>query len=112
MVSMRPLVLAAVLAAVVALLVAGCTGSQPASEPATHAGRSSSAQHHAVAGASTSNPVPRFAHIVVVVEENPMVADVGEFVGIEEELCGAGLRSPRPFVAGVQVGGERAAIVA
>jgi phosphatidylinositol-3-phosphatase len=56
-------------AAAIVLVAAACTTSNAARSP----GPTSS---HAVAGAATTNPVPQFAHIVVVVEENRSYADV------------------------------------
>ena len=54
----------------------------------------------------------RTGETLIVVEENPVVADVGELIGIEEELRGADLRPTGPFVAGVYVSGERTVVVA
>lgn len=62
-----------VLALVSALLIAGCTGTTESSKstPPTHV-----RHHHTADGTRVARAVPRFAHIVVVVEENHAYGDV------------------------------------
>ena len=48
---------------------------------------------------------------LIVVEENPVVADVGQLIAIEKKLPGADLGSAGPFVAGVQISREWTVII-
>lgn len=64
-------------AAAIVLFAAACTSSHghvtpPSASHGSYTGHAS----HAVGGATTANPVPRFAHIVVVVEENRAYSDI------------------------------------
>lgn len=69
------------LGAALALLLSGCSASHVAAQrTGPSAGASAAASSHGVThgvdGATASSLVPRFAHIVVVVEENHSYADV------------------------------------
>jgi acid phosphatase len=64
-----------VLAFALAVLATGCTGSGTAPPP-TSTLRTSTPHDHAVDGTSAARAVPRFAHLVVVVEENRAYGDV------------------------------------
>lgn len=57
------------IAAAIVLFATACTTSHGSRSPEP-------TTSHAVAGAATSNPVPRFAHVVVVVEENRSYSDI------------------------------------
>jgi acid phosphatase len=59
-----------VLVLAVALLVAACTDSSGPAPQHPHA------RQHAIAGSRTVRPLPKFAHIVVVVEENHSYREV------------------------------------
>src|SRR4030095_582894 len=49
---------------------------------------------------------------LIVIEKNPVLFDVSNLVRIEKKLRRADVRSARPFVSDVQIGGERPVIVA
>src|SRR5204863_5569993 len=53
----------------------------------------------------------RAGETLVVIEEYPVVANVGKFVRIEEKLRGANMHTSRVFVANVKVTGEPAMLV-
>jgi acid phosphatase len=67
-----------VLASLLVLLLAGCTSSAPANKPSGPAGptSASSPKPSRSVGSVDSGRVPRFAHIVVVVEENHAFSEV------------------------------------
>ena len=47
-----------------------------------------------------------------MVEKDPVLFDEGEFIWIEQELCGTDVGSTRPFVGRIQIRGESTVIIA
>ena len=53
----------------------------------------------------------RAGETLIVIEEDPVLLDVGELIRIEKKLRRADVRSARPFVGRIQIRGEAALVI-
>ena len=53
----------------------------------------------------------RAAEALIVVEEDPVLLDVGELIRIEKKLCRADVRAARPFIGRIQIRGDATLVI-
>src|SRR5450759_1020732 len=53
----------------------------------------------------------RTGEALIVIEEDPVLLDVGELIRIEKKLCRTDVRAARPFVGRIQIRDEATAVI-
>src|SRR5882724_9120837 len=53
----------------------------------------------------------RTGEALIVIEEDPVLFDVGELIRIEKKLCGADVRAASPLIGRIQIRGESTLVI-